>query len=221
MSTAIRATSRVSSAAAGLGLRVASCWVLSAPAAAAQPEATPPPPTANGSTVQPTAASEDERDPATERPFFLATALDGEVGSDFGGGPQLALFATPLPGMALGGSAFVAPLVWIPACGCSALRSVVWRWMAELRYGTAYADYRRSLVWFGFGAGATFISGTGLDPSPVFSLSFGVDLRMRGAFWFEVSPVLTWAQMIGSSTIYASDFVTLGLELGLRFDIAH
>jgi hypothetical protein len=221
MPTATGATSRVCSSAARLGLRVASCCVLWGAAAGAQPEPTPTRATPNGSALEATGAGEEERDPATERPFFLAATLDGEVGSDFGGGARLALFATPVPGMALGGSAFVAPLVWIPGCDCSAPRSVVWRWMVDFRYGTAYAEHRQSLVWFGFGAGATFISATGLDPSPAISLSFGVDLRMRGPLWFELSPALTWAQMIGSSVNYASAFVTLGLELGLRFDIAH
>jgi hypothetical protein len=164
-------------------------------------------------------------DPSSQRPLFGVATIGGAFGTDYIAGATLALFGTPHSSkVSLGGSAFFAPFAGVPSSciePCTTPSALLWRAMAELRLGTSYSDYRRSLGWFGVGAGLTYMSGLGLDPSPVVSVALGGDMRMTHSLWFELSPKLTWAQMIGPGSAYARAYVTGGFELGIRFDLAH
>jgi hypothetical protein len=159
-------------------------------------------------------ASELTTDPSTQKPVFGTAAVGAELGSNYIVGTRLALFATPHPGVSLGGSAFFSPF-------CSGPSTQLWRAMGELRLGTPYADYRRSLAWFGVAGGLTYMSNEGLDPSPVVSIAVGGDIRLTRLAWFELSPTVTWAQMIGPGSHYAGAHLTAGFYFGIRFDFSH
>jgi hypothetical protein len=199
----------------------ASLFALAAPAEAQtieKPDAAPV------STPSPEGAptAELERDPATERPLYGLGAVRGEFGTHYLLGGTLALFATPYPGVSLGGSALFAPIVSVPsACIQTCPTPLLWRGMAELRLGTHYAEYRKGLLWFGVGAGITYMSGLGLDPSPVASIAIGGDIRIARALWLEISPKVIWAQMIGPGSVYAYAYLNAGIETGIRVDFAH
>jgi hypothetical protein len=164
-------------------------------------------------------------DPSSQRPLFGVATVGGAFGTDYIAGATLALFGTPHSSrVSLGGSAFFAPFAGVPSSciePCTTPNALLWRAMAELRLGTSYTEYRKSLGWFGVGAGLTYMSGLGLDPSPVVSVALGGDLRMTRSLWFELSPKLTWAQMIGPGSAYARAYITGGFDLGIRLDFAH
>ena len=171
-----------------------------------------------------TQATELAVDSSSQRPLFGVATVDAEFGTHYVAGAALALLGTPRPGISLGGSVFFAPFVGVPSScvePCTTPTALLWRARAELRLGTPYADYRKGLGWFGVGAGLEYMSSVGLDPSPVASVAIGGDLRMTHSLWFELSPKLTWAQMIGPGSAYARAYLTGAIELGIRCDFAH
>ncbi len=92
--------------------------------------------------------------------------------------------------------------------------------MAELRVGSPYTDYARGLGWLGVSAGIAYLSEPGLDPSPTVSLAGGGDIRLAPSLWLELSPRVTWAQLIGRRSPFAGTYFTFALEVGIRFDFA-
>jgi hypothetical protein len=190
------------------------------------PSLTPTATPTSTATPTPTPTPQDEggdlgTDPSGQRPFYGVAVLGAELGTNYDGGLGLGLFGTLTPGVALGGWAYLAPLVSVPLLctpPCKTGAVVLGRWMAELRLGTAYADYRKSLAWFGVGAGVSYESGLGVDPSPVAAVAIGGDLRVSRSVWVELSPRFTWTPWIGSGTPYAYSNFMGGIDLGVRFD---
>jgi hypothetical protein len=155
-------------------------------------------------------------------PVFAVATLSAELGTYYLGGAKLALFGSPFrAGISLGGSVFVAPLANVQAnCVAPCTTSpLVWRWMAELRYGSVNYPGRRSLAWVGLDAGATYLAEPGVAVSPVASLAVGGDVRVASPTWFELSLRGTWAQIFPSGSAFAFPYVTFGLDLGVRMDL--
>jgi hypothetical protein len=122
----------------------------------------------------------------------------------------------------MGGAAFLAPITSIPdTCvnPCN-LHPLLFRAMAELRLGSAYAEYTRSLGWLGVSAGIAYLAEPGTDPSPSAALAGGGDVRLADSLWLELALRVTWAQILGRNS-FAGPYITFGLEVGLRFDFAH
>jgi hypothetical protein len=118
---------------------------------------------------------------------------------------------------------FVAPLTsflgpCVPACNTN---PVLLRGEAELRLITPYADYKRSLVWLGVGAGLAYVADVSMRPGPDLSLAVGGDLRLGPSLWFELSPRVNWEFLPGPATTLAGNYFTIGIDLGLRVDLAH
>jgi hypothetical protein len=161
-------------------------------------------------------------EPRVLHPLFAVATLSAEAGTYYLGGAKLAVFGSPFrAGVSLGGSIFVAPLTNVEAnCGAPCTTSpLVWRWMAELRYGSANYPGRRSLGWVGLDAGATYLAEPGVAVSPVASVAVGGDIRMTSRSWFELSLRCTWAQVLPSGSAFAYPYVTFGLDLGVRMDL--
>jgi hypothetical protein len=180
-----------------------------------------PPPSHTASVVAD--APDADNDPPVPHPVFGVATAGGEVGGNYAAGAKLALLATPFPGVSLGGAAFFAPITHVtgtcpPTCD---LNPLLFRWMVELRIGNPYADYARGLAWLGVSAGVAYVTEPGLDPGPTLGLAAGGDLRLTPRLWFEFSPRVIWAQLIGNSSPFAGTYFTFGIEAGLRFDFAH
>jgi hypothetical protein len=161
-----------------------------------------------------------ERDPGLARPVFGAVQLGAELGTNYNAGVGLGVFGTLVPGVSLGGFAYVAPLTYVAAqcrTTCSTPAIVLTRAMAELRLGTPYAEYRKGLGWFGVDLGVAYESGLGLDPSPLAAIAVGGDVRINRSLWFEFAPRFTWTQFVGGGAYAYANFMA-GLNLGLRVD---
>jgi hypothetical protein len=171
----------------------------------------------------PSTAVASMSDPPTPHPIFGVATLSAEAGTYYLGGAKLALLGNPFPsGVSFGGSVFLGPLTNLqqncaPPCKTDPL---VWRWMTELRLGTAYSDDARSLEWFGLSGGVSYLTEPGGDLGPVISVAGGGDIRVAKSLWLELVLRFTWAQILGPDSSFAAPYVTFGIELGMRVDIA-
>ncbi len=170
-------------------------------------------------------------DPPVHHPLFAIALLSAELGTYYVGGAKLGFLGTPFSsGISFGGSVFFAPLTSVEdrcAAPCTA-SPLLWRWMADLRLGTAYRPDRRGLAWLGLSAGLTYLAEPGVDVSPVVSLSAGGDVRLsRSAAsftpspWFEFALRGTWAQILAPDSSFAAPYISFAIELGARFDLTH
>jgi len=159
-------------------------------------------------------------------PLFLVATLGGEIWADYAA-VKLALFATAYPGISVGGTIFIAPWTGFDGCAgaddCSdPLQPVLLRWTADVRLGTPYAEDRHALAWMGIGTGLAYLGGTGVGPTA--SVAIGGDIRVGPSWWLELSPRLAWEDILAGNPTglgLAGSYVTLGLDLGLRGDLAH
>jgi hypothetical protein len=154
-----------------------------------------------------------ERDPSSERPLYGVAALSAELGSNYIAGADVALLGTLRPGVAIGGSAFFSPL-------CSGPSVALLRALGELRLGTPYAEYKKSLAWFGVGVGLAYLSNIEAYPSPAASVAVGGDVRVTRPLWLELSARVNFAELIGPDSFYVRFQLTAAIEVGFRFDFA-
>jgi hypothetical protein len=169
------------------------------------------PPISSGATTDPPA------------PLFAVATLDAEVGTYYLGGTRVAFLGNPgRSGVSLGASVFLAPLTNMEVSCASPCRTnpLLWRWMAELRLGTPYRADVRGLGWFSLGAGVSYLAEPGVDVGPVVSLGGGGDLRLGQSLWLEMVLKGTWAQVVAPDSTFLGPYVTFGLELGTRIDLA-
>jgi hypothetical protein len=155
-------------------------------------------------------------------PVFVATTISGELGGIYAAGAKVAVLGNPVSsGISIGGSAFIAPLTGVTQTDGTpdGLDRPLFRFMAELRLGTAYSDHARGLGWLGLSAGVAYLDVPHMDPSPGAAIAAGGDLRLSRTVWIEFSPRLAWAQMIGPGSRLAGTYFTFGIEAGTRFDL--
>jgi len=194
-------------------------WAASAGEPTAHAEETATPPATTSPEVSPPTG-----DLPIPRPTFAVLSASGELGANYAGAAKLAVLVNPFSsGISLGGSFFFAPLTGFEN-QCTApcnQNPFVFRWMAELRLGTAYRADIRSLFWFGLSAGVAYLDEPHLDPGPSVALAAGGDARLTRSAWLELSPRVTWAQIIGPATSFGGTYFTFGVEVGMRFDLTH
>jgi hypothetical protein len=163
-------------------------------------------------------------DPPIPHPTFAVLSASGEAGANYAVGAKVAVLANPFSsGISLGGSVFFAPLTGFEnqcAQPCNQ-NPVLFRGMAELRLGTAYREHVRGLFWFGLSAGVAYFAEPHIDPGPSLAVAVGGDVRLARSLWLELSPRATWAQIIGPATSFGGTYFTFGVEVGMRFDLAH
>jgi hypothetical protein len=170
------------------------------------------------------ATVEPPRATRVPHPIFAALTAGGELGGNYAVDTKLAVLGNPFrSGISLGGSIFFAPYTNLNTLRCPPpcnLAPLLFRWMAELRVGTAYGANSRGLGWLGISAGVTYLVEPNLPPGPSAAIAAGGDIRVSPSLWLETSLTLTGADMIGPDSPFAGTYVTLGFQLGIRLDLA-